>query len=428
MLSREENELLTQTDVGSPAGKYFRRFWLPALLPSEVPTPDCPPVRIRLLGEDLIAFRDTNGQVGLLEEACPHRRASLFWGRNEESGLRCVYHGWKFDVNGICVDIPNEPQEYRLESKVRTVAYPTRVYGGLVWVYMGPPELQPELPKLEWARVPESHRYISKRLQETNYLQAIEGGIDSSHSNFLHASLDAFRLTDSYVEKVKNSDNLRAKYHLLDKAPWFTVKKTDYGLVIAVRRKAEEDRYYWRLTQFLVPSHTIIPYQSGHSIHGHCWVPRDDQTCWVWTMSWNPNAPLSENDWGMIRDETFVHARVDPVTFKSVRNKENNYKVDREQQRTSTMTGIHGFASQDQAIQESMSPIVDRTRERLGTSDTAIIAMRRLLLQEIRELAQAHEPFAAQHADVYWVRSASLLLKRDVEFEEGARDLMKAEV
>ena len=428
MLSREENELLTQTDVGSPAGKYFRRFWLPALLLSEVPTPDCPPVRIRLLGEDLIAFRDTNGQVGLLEEACPHRRASLFWGRNEECGLRCVYHGWKFDVSGICVDIPNEPQEYRLESKVRTVAYPTRVYGGLVWVYMGPPELQPELPKLEWARVPESHRYISKRLQETNYLQAIEGGIDSSHSNFLHASLDAFRLTDSYVEKVKNSDNLRAKYHLLDKAPWFTVKKTDYGLVIAVRRKAEEDRYYWRLTQFLVPSHTIIPYQSGHSIHGHCWVPRDDQTCWVWTMSWNPNAPLSENDWGMIRDETFVHARVDPVTFKSVRNKENNYKVDREQQRTSTMTGIHGFASQDQAIQESMSPIVDRTRERLGTSDTAIIAMRRLLLQEIRELAQAHEPFAAQHANVYWVRSASLLLKRDVEFEEGARDLMKAEV
>jgi phthalate 4,5-dioxygenase oxygenase subunit len=428
MLSREENELLTRTDPGTPAGHYFRRFWLPALLQSEVPSPDCPPVRVRLLGEDLIAFRDTNGQVGLLEEACPHRRASLFWGRNEECGLRCVYHGWKFDVNGMCVDIPNEPQEYRFESKVRTTAYPTREYGGLVWVYMGPPEFQPELPKLEWARVPESHRYISKRLQETNYLQAIEGGIDSSHSNFLHASLDAFRLTDSYVEKVKNSDNLRAKYHLLDKAPWFTVKKTDYGLVIAVRRNAEEDRYYWRLTQFLVPSHTMIPHQSGHSIHGHCWVPRDDHTCWVWTMSWNPNAPLSENDWGMIRDETFVHARVDPVTFKPVRNKDNNYLVDREQQRTSTMTGIHGFASQDQAIQEGMSPIVDRTQERLGTSDTAIIAMRRLLLEEIRGLAQTHEPFAAHHGDVYWVRSASLLLKRDVEFEEGARDLMKAEV
>jgi phthalate 4,5-dioxygenase len=199
VLSKEENELLTQTDPGTPAGQYFRRFWLPALLPSEVPTPDSPPVRVRLLGENLIAFRDTNGQVGILDETCPHRRASLFWGRNEDCGLRCVYHGWKFDVNGICTDMPNEPQEYRFENKVRTTAYPTREYGGLVWVYMGPPGLQPELPKLEWARVPESHRYISKRLQETNCLQAIEGGIDSSHSNFLHASLDAFRLTDSYV-------------------------------------------------------------------------------------------------------------------------------------------------------------------------------------------------------------------------------------
>jgi hypothetical protein len=145
-------------------------------------------------------------------------------------------------------------------------------------------------------------------------------------------------------------------------------------------------------------------------------------------MTWNPDAPLSKDDWDMIRDETFVHARVEPVTFKPVRNKENLYLVDREQQRTSSMTGIHGFASQDQAIQESMSPIVDRTRERLGTSDTAIIAMRRVLLQEIRELAQAREPFAARHGDVYWVRSASLLLKRDVEFDEGARDLLKAEV
>ena len=195
-----------------------------------------------------------------------------------------------------------------------------------------------------------------------------------------------------------------------------------------MRRNAEENSYYWRLTQFLLPSHTIIPYQAGHSINGHCWVPRDDQTCWVWTVSWNPDAPLSLVDFEMIQDESFVHARVDPATFKPVRNRENQYMVDREQQRTTTMTGIHGFASQDQAIQESMGPIVDRTRERLGTSDTAIIAMRRLLLQEIRGLAQAREPFAARHGDVYWVRSASLLLKRNVEFDEGARDLMKAEV
>jgi phthalate 4,5-dioxygenase oxygenase subunit len=428
MLSREENELLTRTDPGTPAGNYFRRFWVPALLPAELPSPDCPPVRVRLMGEDLVAFRDTDGKVGLVDEACPHRRASLFLGRNEECGLRCVYHGWKFDVNGSCVDMPNEPDEYRFQNRVRITSYPTREYGGMIWAYLGDPEQMPELPKLEWARVPDSHRYVSKRLQENNYLQAIEGGIDSSHSNFLHASVDAFRLTDEYLEKVKNSNNLRAKYHILDKAPVFSVKKTDYGLIIAVRRNAEEDQFYWRLTQFMLPSYTIIPYQKGLSINGHCWVPRDDQTCFVWSVSWNPDGPLSEEDRESIRKESFIHEQVDPVTFLAVRNKGNNYLIDRAEQKANSMTGIHGFAAQDQAVQESMGPVADRTRERLGTSDTAIIAARRLLLQEIKDAAEGRQPYAAQHGDVYWVRSASLLLKRDVEFDEGARELLKAEV
>jgi phthalate 4,5-dioxygenase oxygenase subunit len=428
MLSREENALLTETNAGTPMGDYFRRYWLPAMLSTELPAPDCPPVRVKLLGENLIAFRDTDGRVGLLDEFCTHRGASLFWGRNEECGLRCVYHGWKYDVEGNCVDMPNEPPEYAFENRVRTGSYLTREYGGLIWAYMGPSEQMPELPKLEWARVSESHRYFSKRFQETNYLQAIEGGIDSSHSNFLHASVAAFRRTPAYVEKTKNSTNLRAKYHLLDSAPKFTVRKTDYGLQIAVRRDAEADTYYWRLTQFLLPGFSMIPYQKGLSIHGHCWVPRDDQTCWVWTMTWNPDAPLSREDWDTIRNETFVHAQVDPVTFRPIRNSDNNYMIDREQQRTTTMTGIHGFASQDQAVQESMGPSVDRTRERLGTSDTGIIAMRRLLLQEVRALQQGREPFAAHHGDVYWVRSASTVLNRDVDFEEGCRRLMEAEV
>ena len=428
MLTREENDRLTRTDSSTPAGAYFRRYWLPALLLSEVPAPDSPPVRVRLLGEDLIAFRDTDGRVGLVDEFCPHRRASLFWGRNEECGLRCVYHGWKYNVNGDCVDMPNEPPEYGFENRVRIKAYPVREYGGIVWAYMGPPDRVPELPKLEWARVPENHRHVTKRLQETNYLQAIEGGIDSSHSNFLHSSVEAFRLTDSYIETAKRSNKLRAKYHVLDKAPRFTVKKTEYGLIVAVRRNAEEDTYYWRLTQFLLPSHTIIPYQKGDSIHGHCWVPRDDETCWVWTMSWNPDAPLSEEERETIRNESFVHSRVDPVTFRPLRNRSNNYMVDRQQQKDASMTGIHGFAAQDQAIQESMGPIVDRTREKLGISDTAIIAMRRLLLGEIAALEQGLEPPAASHGDVYWVRSASALLKRDVDFEAGARSLMEAEV
>ena len=428
MLAPEENALLTQTSAGTPMGDYFRRYWLPALFTTELPAPDSPPVRVRLLGEDLIAFRDSEGRVGLLDEFCPHRRASLFWGRNEECGLRCVYHGWKFNTEGDCVDMPNEPPEYAFDNKVRTTAYATREHGGIVWAYMGPPDIEPELPKLEWARVPESHRYISKRFQETNYLQAVEGGIDSSHSNFLHASVEAFRQTPEFLEKAKNSTNLRAKYHLRDRAPQFTVKKTDYGLLIAVRRNAEEDTYYWRLTQFLLPTHTMIPRQKGLSIHGHCWVPRDDRTCWVWTMTWNPDEPLSNDDWNAIHNETFVHAKVEPVTFRPVRNASNNYLIDREHQLNTTMSGIHGFASQDQAIQESMGPMVDRSRERLGASDTAIIAMRRLLLQEVRALEQGHEPHAAHHGDAYWVRSASKVLKRDVEFEEGCRDLLEAEV
>jgi phthalate 4,5-dioxygenase len=428
MLTREENDLLTQTSAGTPCGEYFRRFWLPALHAWEVPEPDCAPVRVRIMGEDLIAFRDTQGRVGIIDEFCPHRRASLFWGRNEECGLRCVYHGWKFDVNGACVELPNEPIEYGYASKVRTTAYPAREYGGLIWVYMGPPDRVPELPKLEWARVPEDHRYISKRFQETNYLQAVEGGIDSSHSNFLHASVDAFRLTDEYVEKTKNSSNLRAKYHLLDRAPRFTVKKTDYGLAIAARRNAEEGLYYWRTTQFLLPSHTMIPYQKGNSINGHCWVPRDDETCWVWTMTWNPAGPLAQEDRDAIAKETFVHQNVEPVTFRPVRNKSNNYGVNRTQQKNTSMTGIHGFAAQDQAVQESMGPLVDRSKERLGASDAGIIAMRKLLLDEIRALGQGQEPASAHQGDAYWIRSCSTLLKRDVAFDEGMRELMKAEV
>jgi hypothetical protein len=291
---------------------------------------------------------------------------------------------------------------------------------------MGPAERFPELPKIEWAVVPESHRYVSKRLQETNYLQSLEGGIDSSHSNYLHASVEAFRMTEEYVAKVRNSSNLRARYHLLDRAPRFTVQKTDYGLIIAARRNAEEDTYYWRLTQFLLPSHTMIPSQKGHSLHGHCWVPRDHDSCWVWTISWNPDRPLSESEWEEIRNDDFVHATANPVTFRPVRNRTNNYLIDRGLQRSTSMTGIHGFAAQDTALQESMGPRVDRTRERLGTSDTAIIATRRLLLQEIGALEAGEEPYAACHGDLYWVRSASVVLKRDVDLEQGARELTKA--
>src|SRR5712671_5582604 len=184
MLKQEDNELITRCGPGTPMGSLMREYWVPAMLSSELPHPDSDPVRVLLLNEQLIAFRDSNGKVGLLANNCPHRGASLFFGRNEEAGMRCVYHGWKFAVDGTCIDMPNEPAESDFRTRVRATAYPCRERGGIIWTYMGPPAQQPELPDLEWALVPEDQRYLSKRLQETNYAQAMEGGIDSSHVSF----------------------------------------------------------------------------------------------------------------------------------------------------------------------------------------------------------------------------------------------------
>src|SRR5579864_6358596 len=190
MLSKEDNGLVTRVGPGTPMGNLFRQYWVPALLSSELPSADSDPVRVLLLGEKLIAFRDTNGRVGLLEHNCPHRGASLFFGRNEEAGLRCVYHGWKFDVDGTCVDMPNEPAESDFKQKVKAVAYPTREWGGVIWVFMGPPELASEIPQFEWARVPDDQRCVGKYVVEANYLQVLEGSLDSAHLGFLHTWLN----------------------------------------------------------------------------------------------------------------------------------------------------------------------------------------------------------------------------------------------
>src|SRR5215217_5741242 len=187
MLSKQRNERITQTGPGTPLGEAFRLYWMPALLSEEIPEPDCPPVRIGLLGEKLVAFRDTNGKVALVAENCPHRGASLFFGRNEEAGIRCVYHGWKFDTQGNCIDMPNEPADSDFKHKVRALAYPTQERGGVLWAYMGPAADIPGLPELEWTRVPASHRYVTKRLQMCSFLQNVEGEVDSSHVSFLHS-------------------------------------------------------------------------------------------------------------------------------------------------------------------------------------------------------------------------------------------------
>jgi len=175
--------LLTRTGPATPMGALMRRYWVPALLSSEIAAPDCPPVRVKLLGERLLAFRDSEGRPGLIDEFCAHRGASLFLGRNEECGIRCSYHGWKYDIHGQCVELPSAPQ---VAPKVRIKAYPCIERGDIVWAYMGPPEKRPAPPELEWCTLPPGHRYVTKRVQETGYLQAMEGGIDTSHASWVH--------------------------------------------------------------------------------------------------------------------------------------------------------------------------------------------------------------------------------------------------
>ncbi len=424
MLTREENALLTHTDRGTPMGEYLRRYWQPVLLASELPEPDCPPVRVKLMGEELVAFRDTQDRIGLLDEYCPHRLTSLYWGRNEECGLRCVYHGWKFDVEGHCVDMPNEPPEYGFKERVFTTAYPAREWGGLIWAYLGPREAMPPLPEFEWAVVPASQRYVSKRLQESNYLQAVEGGIDSSHVSFLHS-------TPSAETHVSSTLGLQSAYMWRDKAPRFTVNRTDYGLLIGARRDAEADTYYWRITQFLLPTATIIPgpMNVDAPYNGHFWTPIDDEHCWNFSVSWLPNRPLTAQELEDLKSGNSIHAGVDQKTFLPIRNARNEYLIDRAKQKRDSYTGIDGVSEQDSAVQEAMGAIVDRSREHLGTSDTAIIAARRLLLREARELQrEGHGPAAVSRPEAFRVRSASLLLRRDVSYEETVKDALTAPV
>lgn len=418
MLSQEENKLLTETGPGTPMGELFRRFWLPAMLSSELPHPDCPPVRLTLLSEELIAFRDTLGRVGVLDRFCPHRGASLFWGRNEECGLRCVYHGWKYDVTGQCVDMPNEPADSRFKEKIRTTAYRTAERGGVIWVYMGPPHLEPELPELEWTRVPESHRYVTKRIQECNYLQNVEGEVDSSHVSFLHSAVNTV---------AESRGNAVGGNIVHDRAPRFSVKTTDYGLMVTARRNAPDGGYYWRITPFMMPTYTIIPSEPGQPQTFTAAVPIDDTTMFGFSATWHPDRPLTEGELERHRLGLGAHVRLIPGTFRTLANKDNDYLIDREKQRTETFTGIYGVREQDMAVQsDQWGPITKRWKEHLGTTDLAIIAMRRRLLRAARNLQQGIEPPEAHNGAAYRVRSAAIVLGRDVDVEEGVREVMQA--
>ncbi|MEB8338321.1 Rieske 2Fe-2S domain-containing protein [Streptomyces endophyticus] len=417
MLTREQNERLVRTDRGTEMGTLLRRYWIPALLAEELPEADCPPVRVTLLGEKLIAFRDTEGRIGLLDEMCSHRTASLFFGRNEESGLRCAYHGWKYDVDGNCVDMPSEPPESRMCQKIKQPAYPCVERGGVIWTYMGPAELKPELPELEWAGLPDGQVVVTKRRQMTNFMQAMEGGIDSSHVSFAHR----FNMDDDPM----HAGTAGIEYLKADTRPKFEVVESDGGLLIGARRNVDDEQYYWRITQWIMPWYTIIPPFGTHNPLGaHAWVPIDDETCWAWSINYHPTRDLTETELAAARNGEGIHAKYVPGTYDTLANAANDYLIDRQAQKDKkTFSGVAGIAAQDFSLQESMGPIVDRTKERLGTSDAAIILARRRLLAAA-EIAGKDDPVPGDRAAHHRVRSASVLVPKSVPFQEGAADAL----
>jgi phenylpropionate dioxygenase-like ring-hydroxylating dioxygenase large terminal subunit len=400
-------------------GDLFRCYWIPALLSEELPDNDCPPVRVKLLSERLLAFRDSEGRLGLIDEFCAHRGVSLWFGRNEECGLRCPYHGWKFDVTGQCVDMPAEPEKSNFAKKVKLTSYPLIEVGQVLWTYMGPPDRQPPRPEWEFATVPRDQTFTSKRFQECNWLQAMEGGIDSSHVSFLHRGDLS---SDPLFKGAKGNE-----YNLADLRPVFEVVESPGGLYIGARRNAENNSYYWRITQWVVPSFTMIPPRGNHSVHGHFWIPIDDENCWAWSYDYHPLRKLTDAEVAAMREGKGIHVKYVPGTFRPLANKDNDYLMDRAAQKAGrTTSGVEGIAMQDASLQESMGPVVDRTKENLGSTDVGIIMARHRLLRAAKALAENGVLPPGVDPAHHKVRAASVVLPRDQAFKDGAREMLIA--
>jgi len=417
MLSREDNELLCRVGPGTPMGDLMRQYWVPAALSTELPARDGAPLRVRLLGENLIAFRATSGAVGLVRDSCPHRGASLFYGRNEQEGLRCVYHGWKFDVTGRCVDMPNEPAESNFRGKVRAVAYPCVERAGLVWAYLGPRETPPPLPDLEPTMLADASVQIYQR--ECNWMQALEGDIDTCHTVFLHLGS---------VDANEARPGTWARYALSDRAPRYAVADMDFGVMYGAYRPAEADSEYWRIANFLFPFYAMVPTGVlGLEVRVRAWVPMDDEHTLAISIARSAQGVRSAGRQVVRPPETLPNTTDWYGRFRCVANAGNDYLIDRTAQKTTSYTGIDAIFLQDQAVTESMGAIYDRTNERLGTSDQMIIRTRKRLIDAARALRDTGKvPPGVDDPGVYAVRSGGALLARGADWVEATRELRKA--
>jgi phthalate 4,5-dioxygenase oxygenase subunit len=439
VLSKEDNELLTNTDPGTPMGELFRRFWLPVALSEELPGPDCVPVRLQIMNEDLIAFRDSDGRVGLVDAYCPHRGAPLFFARNEECGLRCVYHGWKFDVAGACVDMPNTPEGDTFRHKIAITAYPCREAGGMVFAYMGPKDKQPPFPDFDFAKVPPSHIYVTKFQLECNWLQATEGDFDPSHGVFLHSTLDNNATNPQFQFQSGTGDLTgRAVNRLAGPIPEdepfpFAVgnrrfKKDDIrakdiledmdGAMLAISRAPLPDGREQAnvILRFLMPTYCPPGIARPGHFSNNIRVPIDNTHMMFFRLRWS-FSPMSQDDLVYYKQGGFAYPEMIPGTWRPKANVFNDYEVDRLGQKTYLYSGIKTFPLQDIAMMENQwGPIAKREKEHLVAMDYHMIYLRRKLLRAAKAMRDGIEPREPWLPQSYHYHSAAAIIE-DGDFD-----------
>jgi phenylpropionate dioxygenase-like ring-hydroxylating dioxygenase large terminal subunit len=387
----KDTQVLTGVGAGTSAGELFRQYWIPVVMSSEL-DPGGAPVRVKLLGEELIAFRSGTGQVGLVHHRCPHRCASLFYGRNEEGGIRCAYHGWKFAPDGRCLDMPNLPPHQSIKDKVHITAYPTEERIGVVWAYMGRRAAPPPFPDHPVFRVPPNRISVWCMQRQCNYLQALEGDLDTSHAGFLHTGITPAALPDGAPETIG----------YFNRSPEFKIIDTPYGVMAGAYRPAEPGKTYWRFTQFLFPFFSQVPpCPLGSEAIIRAWVPMDDThtmyfsiTTDTFSLSRNPRAtrrPIEQR--GITTDYEFLPNTTDWYgRWRLKANRDNDHLIDREVQRTESFSGIEGLDIQDTAITESMGPLVNRDEETLVPSDLLVARTRCRMLAAAQALQENGTP------------------------------------
>jgi nitrite reductase/ring-hydroxylating ferredoxin subunit len=433
MLTVQDHDIVTNTNKGTPLGELFRRFWLPVALSQELPGPDCAPMRVKVMGEDLIAFRDSEGRPGLVDAYCPHRGAPIFFGRNEENGIRCVYHGWKFDVTGACVDLPNAPEGETFKNKVQITAYPCEDKGDLIWAYMGPAEKKPPFPDFEWTKLPRSHRYVTKFIEQCNYLQAMEGDYDPSHGRFLHSVLDGAPINTfasqnnqplgrNNVNRQANPSPTTRGWGQSDPNEPFPravgdrrVRKDDprgptrnllidhEQAMLSVQARQEDDGKFtvsagvsWWMPIFCT---------AGISAPGHfasnMRIPIDNESLMFYRLRWSWE-PITDDQLAEYKNGGYTHPELIPGTWMPKANLQNDYLIDRVAQKYFSYSGIKTFPLQDIALIEAQwGPISKHWLEHLVSSDYMIIYVRRRLIKAAKELMEGIEPVGPSRPDVY---------------------------